>query len=130
MSHSSLAVTVSSYIADDFIQLLRTVPDPPNNVAEQDGDISAVWEARNHFDMSNPTYRAVIRFLDSVNPDMFVCEIFSDDGNTDVFGRYEYGFGTERRFILFGNPIDLDPKKLAHYKKKKLKGEKKKLRRK
>lgn len=125
MSHSSLGVTVHSSIAERFIELLRNVSDPPNNVGEQNGDISAVWEARNHFDMGNPTYRAVMRFLNTVNPDLFVCEVFSDDGNTDVFGRYEYGFGTERRFIVFGNPVDLSPKKPIIFKLKKSKAERK-----
>lgn len=107
--YTALGVTVSPAFAGRFVELLRTVPDPPNHLAEREGDITAIWEPRNHFDLGNPTYRAVMKFLDSLRPDQYIYEIYREDGETDYGGRYEIGFGVERKYILYGKPIDLAP---------------------
>jgi len=107
--YTALGVTVSPAFAGRFVELLRTVPDPPNHLAEREGDITAIWEPRKHFDFGDPTYRAVMKFLDSLSTDHYVYEIYREDGKTDYCGSFDFGFGVERKYVLYGTPIDLAP---------------------
>ena len=111
--NSDMLVTVSGEVGDIFLQFLTTLGEyeEPDKVARySNGDISALWECRNHFVDESEEYQAIVDFLwDTLGRDKFVCETFIEGEEFEWFGDYPY-LNIERisTYEMYGEPIDLD----------------------